>query len=105
MVGAVRTLCHPRRAAGPAETVAMVQPVTENETSDAFSYDAMRQVIETGVTSDADREVLIASMEHLQSVEGTEAFTSAYQHFVDSAEDHLPALGPFISRLAAMLGG
>jgi hypothetical protein len=71
----------------------------------AFSYDAMREVIETGVTSDADREVLIASMEHLRSVEGTEAFTSAYEHFVESAEDHLPVLGPFLARLSAMFGG
>ncbi|MEO6339559.1 MAG: hypothetical protein ABIO39_05945 [Caulobacteraceae bacterium] len=68
------------------------------------SYDAMREAIEKNVASDADRELLIASMEHLQAVEGTEAFTSAYEHFVESAENHLPTLGPFITWLEAMLG-
>ncbi len=73
-------------------------------TTGGFSYDAMRDVIEKGVASDADREVLIASMEHLRSVEGTELFTSAYEHFVASAENHLAVLGPFLPRLSAMLG-
>ncbi len=75
-----------------------------SDAAGAFSYDAMRHVIETGVASEADREVLIASMEHLRSVEGTESFTSAYEHFVASAEDHLAVLGPFIASLSRMLG-
>ena len=83
--------------------------MTENSTepssgADKFSYDVMRDAIENNVTSEADREVLIASMEHLQAVQGTEAFTSAYEHFVQSAENHLPVLERFLTSLSEMLG-
>ena len=73
--------------------------------ADALSYDDMRQAIETGVPTEADREVLIAAMEHLKSVEGTEAFDSAYEHLVASAEGHEAVLGPFLAWLSKLFGG
>ncbi len=72
--------------------------------TDKFSYDALRDAIEKGVPSETDREVLIAHVEHLQSAEGTEAFESAYEHFVKSAQSHLSALGSYLVHLEAMLG-
>lgn len=71
----------------------------------APSYDAMREAIEKGVPTAADREALIASMEHLRSVEGTEDFDSAYEHFVASAEGHEAVLGPFLAWLSKLFGG
>ena len=72
---------------------------------ETFSYDDMRAAIERGVPTEADREVLIAAMEHLKSVEGTEAFDSAYEHFVASAEGHEAVLGPFLAWLSKLFGG
>ena len=72
--------------------------------ADAFSYDEMRDAIEKNVPIEADRETLIAHVEHLRSVEGTEAFESAYAHFVQSAENHLSVLGPFLAKLSALFG-
>lgn len=70
----------------------------------AFSYAEMRDAIEKGVPSQADREALIAKAEHLEATEGTESWESAYEHFIDSARAHATVLGQFIARLEAMLG-
>jgi hypothetical protein len=83
----------------------LTENAAETPAAGGFSYDAMRATIEKNVPSEADREVLIAQMEHLKAVEGTDAFTSAYERFVQSAENHLPVLGPFIVRLSELLGG
>ncbi len=71
---------------------------------DTFSYDAMRAAIEKGVPAEAAHETLIAAMKHLRSVEGTDAFDSAYEHLKTSAEAHIDLLGPFISAFSRMFG-
>jgi hypothetical protein len=85
--------------------IALTETPSEPDASDDLSYDAMREAIERTVPIEADREALIAAMEHLQSVEGAEGFDSAYEHFVARAEGYEAELGPFISWLSKLLGG
>lgn len=72
---------------------------------DPTNYDAMREAIETHVPIEADREALIAAMENLRSVEGTEDFDSAYEHFRISAEGYLDRLAPFLASFGKLFGG
>ena len=65
----------------------------------------MRQLIQTQVADDAERQQILDRLAELEAAKGTGTFLTKYQSFIASAANHMTLLAPFIPALTQMLVG
>ncbi len=75
--------------------------VSHQNTENVFAE--MRQIIQTQVQSDEERNEILNSLNELESSKGSGNFIQKYQAFIASAANHMTLLAPFIPALTQML--
>ncbi len=75
------------------------QDSSQNYAVEAGTFCELRDVIQQGVSDEAERERLHALVRAMEAEKNKPGFAAAYQQFVASAANHVPLLAPFFHLL------
>jgi hypothetical protein len=79
---------------------------TDNSTNLVGSsavFGDLQTAIETGISDEAAREMLIGVVREMRESQGTDGFVGAYQRFISAAANHMTIIAPFLPALTALL--
>ncbi len=74
-----------------------------SDTAVQTTLDQVRTLLQDHVADAEERERLLAKVEELQQVHGTEKFVETYREFMQMAADHMTVIAPLVPALTALL--